>query len=345
MTVGSLFAGIGGFDLGFQRAGLDISWQVEKDEWCQKVLARHFPRAKRIEDIRNAGKENLFPVDVICGGFPCQPFSSAGKQGGTEDDRYLWPEMLRVISELKPSWVVAENVLGLVTGKMEPVFEQVLLDLEGEGYDVQAFIIPACGVDAPHRRYRVWIIGNAYNNSKPIIPLNDETPGLSVVGNTNSKGLEAWERGARTCAALREPTRSGGNVADSERKQFQRRGISRVLHGKEREAESGEEKRERRWDTFGDSGADVPDSERSTGQQRRETGRMGWQGESIPWHRARPWEAEPPIRRTLDGVSAGLDRYRKDRLRGLGNAIIPDIAELFGHIIMEIEHQQTRIAA
>ena len=131
MTVGSLFAGIGGFDLGFRRAGFKISWQVEKDEWCRKVLAKHFPQTKRFGDIHETGKHNLSPVDVICGGFPCQPFSSAGKQGGTEDDRYLWPEMLRVIREIRPTWVVAENVDGLVIGKMAPVFEQVLSDLEG----------------------------------------------------------------------------------------------------------------------------------------------------------------------------------------------------------------------
>ena len=105
MTVGSLFAGIGGFDLAFRRAGFEISWQVEIDPWCRRILAKHFPEATRHEDIKEC--KNLPPVDVICGGFPCQPFSSAGKQGGAKDDRYLWPEMLRVIRETKPTWVLA----------------------------------------------------------------------------------------------------------------------------------------------------------------------------------------------------------------------------------------------
>ena len=161
MTVGSLFAGIGGFDLGFTRAGFTVSWQVEIDEWCRGILARHFPNAERHGDIRDTGAHNLAAVDVICGGFPCQPFSSAGKRGGAEDDRYLWPEMCRVIREVRPTWVVAENVHGLVVGDMAPVFEQVLFDLEDAGYDVQSFVIPACAVDAPHRRDRVWIVAHA----------------------------------------------------------------------------------------------------------------------------------------------------------------------------------------
>src|SRR3990172_13197899 len=102
LTVGSLFAGIGGFDLGLERAGFQIKWQVEKDEWCKKILEKHWPGVRRYKDIHEVGAHNLEAVDLICGGFPCQPFSIAGKRKGEEDDRHLWPEMLRVISELKP---------------------------------------------------------------------------------------------------------------------------------------------------------------------------------------------------------------------------------------------------
>ena len=159
MTFGSLFAGIGGFDLGLERAGMTCKWQCEIDPFCNKVLAKHWPDVKRYGDIKEIGGLNLEPVDLICGGFPCQPFSVAGKQRGQKDDRYLWPEMLRVITELRPYWVIGENVPGIV--KME--LDKVLSDLENQGYETQTFIIPACAVDAPHRRDRVWIV--AHNNS------------------------------------------------------------------------------------------------------------------------------------------------------------------------------------
>lgn len=202
MTFGSLFAGIGGFDLGLERAGMKPLWQVEKDEWCQKILKKHWPEVKRYGDIREvhgimahaerkrgqSGKiykrdipkaferreagsfgancqiqssapcpTCLSPVDLICGGFPCQPFSVAGKQRGKEDDRYLWPEMLRVITEIKPRWVIGENV----TGILHMGFNDMLSDLETAGYEVWPLIIPACAVNAPHRRDRVWIVAYA----------------------------------------------------------------------------------------------------------------------------------------------------------------------------------------
>ena len=157
LTVGSLFSGIGGFDLGFERAGFKVKWQVEKDEWCKKILTKHWPNIPKFGDVKEVGAHNLGAVDVICGGFPCQPFSTAGKRKGKEDDRYLWPEMLRIISELQPCWVVGENVAGLVSMGLD----DCLSDLENQGYETQAFIIPACAVNAPHRRDRVWIVAHS----------------------------------------------------------------------------------------------------------------------------------------------------------------------------------------
>jgi DNA (cytosine-5)-methyltransferase 1 len=154
MRFGSLFAGIGGFDLGFERAGMECAWQVEIDEYCNKVLAKHWPEVKRYGDIRTVGEHNLEPVDLICGGFPCQPYSVAGKRKGAEDDRNLWPEYLRIVRELRPTWVVGENVPGIV-----PMYlDQVLSDLEGEAYTCWTFNIPACAFDAPHRRERIFVV-------------------------------------------------------------------------------------------------------------------------------------------------------------------------------------------
>jgi DNA (cytosine-5)-methyltransferase 1 len=177
-----LFSGIGGFALAARWAGIETVQFVEIDKFCQKVLAKQFPGvpihddittytptiendkrergclgAKEIsgESINSAPRPCNQPF-LLTGGFPCQPFSCAGKRRGKEDDRFLWPEMLRVVSEAKPTWVIGENVAGFINMGLD----DCIFDLEGEGYEVQAFVIPACAVNAPHRRDRVWIVAN-----------------------------------------------------------------------------------------------------------------------------------------------------------------------------------------
>ena len=156
----SLFSGIGGLDLAAEMAGFRTVGQCEWADYPTKVLEKHWPDVPRWRDIRTLIGDDFYErtglrtVDVVSGGFPCQPFSVAGKRRGKEDDRYLWPEMLRVISELRPAWVVGENVAGIVNMALD----QVYTDLENEGYTVQALIIPACAVDAPHRRDRCAIV-------------------------------------------------------------------------------------------------------------------------------------------------------------------------------------------
>ena len=158
MKVLDLFSGIGGFSLGLERAGFETVAFCEIEDYPRKVLAKHWPDIPIHRDIRELdGEQYRGTVDVVCGGFPCQPFSAAGKRRGSDDDRHLWPEMFRVIREIQPAWVIGENVTGLEGMELD----NCASDLEGVGFAVQVFDIPACGVGAIHRRHRLWIVAHA----------------------------------------------------------------------------------------------------------------------------------------------------------------------------------------
>ena len=162
MTHASLFSGIGGFELAAQWMGWTNLFNCELEEFPRRVLKHHFPKTKQYGDIKELDATDYTGrVDILTGGFPCQPYSVAGKRKGKEDDRHLWPEMLRVIRECAPRYVVGENVRGLVGWNGGMVFEEVCSDLETEGYSVLPFLLPACGVGAPHRRDRIWFIAHA----------------------------------------------------------------------------------------------------------------------------------------------------------------------------------------
>lgn len=162
----SLFSGIGGLDLAAEWAGFQTVGQCEWADYPTKVLEKHWPDVPRWRDIRTLTWENFYErtglrtVDVISGGFPCQPFSVAGERRGKDDDRYLWPELLRIVQEIRPTWFVGENVAGIVTMALDTV----LSDLESLGYSAQAFIVPACAADAPHRRDRCAIVAHTESN-------------------------------------------------------------------------------------------------------------------------------------------------------------------------------------
>jgi len=161
MKFGSLFTGIGGLDLGLEASGMECVWQVEYENFCKEVLKERWPDVKRYEDIFEVNAEELESVDLICGGFPCQPVSQAGKRAGTSDERWLWPEFARIIRTIKPKWVVAENVTGLLSANTGRAFAEVLRDLAESGYDAVWDVFPSggpSGVGAPHRRERIFII-------------------------------------------------------------------------------------------------------------------------------------------------------------------------------------------
>jgi len=339
LTVGELFAGIGGFSVGLERTGgFRTVWQVETDDYANKVLAKHWPNVRRWQDVRTFPPDDgaEWAVDVITGGFPCQPFSCAGKRAGTEDHRWLWPEMFRIISTLKPTWVIAENVRGLLNLQDGMVFEQVLSDLEDAGYEVQAFVIPACAIDAPHRRDRVWIVGKSsiirgQNQSKTIQKKNGTRP------NAHGEGL-----GGRRSGAPRTE-----DVAVTSQELQHRAGNARPTGGGE----------------SSNSGQDVADAKES-GLEGSDTERDSRSGRCAPEHGQGRWEVcrwlpEPDVGRAPDGFSTGVHRSRGwagdweqgvprvatgvknrvDRLKCLGNAVVPAVVEQIGYAILEAEEE------
>jgi DNA (cytosine-5)-methyltransferase 1 len=162
MRHGSLFSGIGGFDLAAEWMGWENVFHCEWNTFGQKVLHHYWPNAEQFTDITKSDfTKYANRIDILTGGFPCQPYSSAGKRLGKEDERHLWPEMLRAIREIQPRWVVGENVLGLVNWSGGLVFHEVQADLEAEGYEVQPYVLPAVSVNAPHRRDRVWFVAHS----------------------------------------------------------------------------------------------------------------------------------------------------------------------------------------
>ena len=172
MKVLDLFSGIGGFSLGLERAGFETVAFCEIEEYPQKILKKHWPDVPLFTDIRQLNKQvleenGIDSIELICGGFPCQPYSLAGNRKGKDDDRHLWPEMLRLINEIRPRWVIGENVAGFISMALD----DVLSDLETAGYQAQSFVIPACAVNAIHRRDRVWIV---------VVDTNKFDPGFAV---------------------------------------------------------------------------------------------------------------------------------------------------------------------
>ena len=342
----SLFSGIGGFDLAAQWTGWNNLFQVEKDEWCRKVLQKNFPEAKRYGDIKQFnGKEYAGTVDIISGGFPCQPFSVAGKQKGKGDDRYLWEEMLRVVNEIKPPFVVGENVTGIIGMALDTV----LSDLEAQDYTTETYIIPACGKNAWHRRDRVWIV--AYSNS---IGWNDEQKeNGQFIHNGNGNGATTEQsrgkqqrRVSKSGDILSDTTGTGAGM-EEHRSGGQKRRSTDKCEPKILRQENGEVSSEG-IDTGGGKISATKTEGGSGFIQDTDSTRLEEHKLLNPNLSKRPsgsreaienqWTVEPELGRVAHGIPS-----RVDRLRGLGNAIVPQVAfEIFSFIDLILRGEQKK---
>ena len=220
MRLLDLFSGIGGFSYAAEKlvGGYETVAFCEQDEFCQQVLRKHWKDVPIYDDVRTIDATGLGTIDIVAGGFPCQAVSQAGLQKATEDDRWLWDEMLRIIQDCKPKWVIGENVVGLININQGILFEQVQTDLEKEGYSVQSVVIPAASKNAPHRRDRVWIIAHSNINSQSNESVNEKW--LGDVSNTNKwqsrSGDESKSDETQEFKFSTDNTSKRGIVADTE---------------------------------------------------------------------------------------------------------------------------------
>jgi DNA (cytosine-5)-methyltransferase 1 len=256
LKVLDLFSGLGGFSLGLERTGhFETVAFCDNDKFSKAILDKHWKGIKVYDDVREITKEKFkedeieFP-DIITGGFPCQPFSVAGKQQGTGDDRHLWPEMFRIIKAFKPRFVIGENVRGIVNIQDGVVFETVCTNLEDEGYEVQPFLIPAASVGAPHRRERVWFIASLVNTEHDGLSTSKIEGSSAASSDNNEKGQNETSESKRTSGP-----RDGINVADTNDE-----GVRTRIGGSDNDHET----ESRSWRADGERGSSVVERNNST---------------------------------------------------------------------------------
>jgi DNA (cytosine-5)-methyltransferase 1 len=414
LKVLDLFAGIGGFALGLDSTNFFKTVKfVEKDKYCQKVLRKNFPNIPIEEDVKDV-KGKRYEADVIVGGFPCQPMSVAGKRKGTDDDRYLWPEMFRLIREIKPEFVIGENVQGIINIQNGMVLRQVQDDLEGEGFEVQCFLIPASGIGAWHQRYRVWIVGHSNENgllrevhkaeivsnantrlsigknkeiqarrdsitcSSEDVPNTNHTRGRASKHGIEREGKkvdEGWKRQPQP-----ESSRHDENVSNTTSKRLEREFGKKLQRARVRSTNSSEDVsntnkslrgggrtislgrenkvwrfrveeegiRDNVWiETVGrnavyrEGETDVSQSnnerqqEFNISKESRKKNISDW-GYDTDETKQTWWQIESDLCGVPNGISYELDKDRANRIKTLGNAIVPQIAREFGLAIKKV---------
>jgi len=338
MKHGSLFSGIGGFDLAAEWMGWTNEFHCEINPFCNTILNHYWPNAKSYTDIKTTDF-NVWRghIDILTGGFPCQPYSMAGKRKGKEDERHLWPQYLRAIQEIRPRWVIGENVAGLVNWGGGLVFREVCADLENEGYEVQTYLIPACSKNAPHKRERLWVIaysnssndrgkprGNERTGNKERVQERNEirefgepseicglTANCKNVGQPHATKINEWGKcelhDREILRGTSNPISAGGITANPESQQGERLQPCECARNSEPEQEQ-----------FGGSN--------SAGIFTNPTSILAnWKN----------WPTQSPICNGDDGISTQLDtitfpKWRNESIKGGGNAIVPQVAyEIF----------------
>ena len=326
---GSLFSGIGGFDLAAEWMGWTNLFNCEWEEFPRKVLKHHFPNAKQYGDIKEFNATTYAGrIDILTGGFPCQPYSTAGKRKGKEDERHLWPEMLRVIRECSPRWIVGENVRGLVNWNGGLVFEEVCADLETCGYSVQPFILGACAVNAPHRRDRVWFVAHAHDDGTQRTPRRDASESRGERIQERDEVQQPYQSDALrelspdTCSSVRRNSKKGGNRRNEQ--------------GEKREKSAG----------FKFTGfSNQPNAPDTDGAGKRQDNGQGKPRQFDQTRTFGNWEnfpTVPPLCGGDDGLPKELDgltfpKWRRESIKAYGNAIVPQVALRIFEAIQEYE--------
>jgi DNA (cytosine-5)-methyltransferase 1 len=274
---------------------MEIIWQVEFNPYCQKVLAKHWPKVPRYGDIKEIDFTKMPAVDLICGGFPCQPVSCAGKRQGDQDERWLWPEFYRAVCEARPRWVLVENVPGLLSAADGRLFGGILGDLSRRGYDAEWDLLPAAAFGAPHLRFRLFLVAH---------PRSSLRLGRTLEPGRETEGGTAAGRDGETLAHASSPRCSGWQCK-----------------------KSGPVRNETRGEEFSGRNLIFPHSNAQGLSESRITQRkyFGSSTDGSHW-----WTTEPDVGRVAHGVPA-----RVDQLKCLGNAVVPQIAEWIGRKIME----------
>ena len=352
MRVLDLFSGIGGFSIGLEKAGFETVAFCEIEPYCRGVLERHWPDTPIYGDVKQLTGEQLradgIVPDVIVGGYPCQPFSVAGRQRGEEDPRHLWPEVHRLIRELRPRWVVCENV----SGHIKLGLDEVLSALEAEGYTVWPFIIPACSIDAPHKRDRVWIVAHSdSSDDRRDAGTVRKAQGEERLQERNQSWLAGNSGQARTAMAdtdsddwgrvsCTEPQGRNSRVEHGGGSQGQpvRRTNKDVADADNRQRDGENKEVFSGRHTAADGGQDVADSQSQRPQGRTEEPAYGVGDLSPPSERGGTdfrdgWPTEPNVGRVVDGLP-----HRSHRIKALGNAVVPQIPEAIGLTIMRYEN-------
>lgn len=336
LTVGSLFSGIGGIDLGLERAGMTVKWQSEIDPYACKVLKKHWPDTPNLGDIKQIDWSTVEHVDVIAGGYPCQPFSTAGKRQGENDPRHLWPYFRDAISGIRPRFAILENV----RGHLSMGFDRVLADLTEIGYDAEWQIVSAASVGAPHRRERIICV--AYPSQQYSYGVFDYTRNstqpetISELGNSCGTQDVAYPQGDWQRRGHSENT---GTVFKRVAIQTAFGGSSSVVAHTDGTPRQQQQKRQVQKSDIGRRGQDVAhtNSRQISGRFGGEpahrghlSGRSDYLGGEKGYAGGQWWAIEPDVGRVAYGVPA-----RVDRLRGLGNAVVPQVAEYVGRLITQ----------